>query len=60
MKLAIFFSVTIAAAAGAFASPASLSLVLPFDAQPEGLVAGTSLLMVAWLLRQGLSPRATK
>lgn len=60
MKLPIFFSVAIVAAVGAFASPASLSVVLPFDAQPEGLAAGTGLLMVAWLLRQGLSPRVTK
>jgi hypothetical protein len=60
MKLAIVFSLTIAGAVGALASPAGGTLARPLDAQPEGLIAGAGLLMLAWLLRQGLPHKDAK
>ena len=60
MKLAIVFSMTIAAAAGALAMPQSENWVRPLGAEPEALIVGASLLMLAWLLRQGLPSKDAK
>jgi hypothetical protein len=53
MKLAIVFSMTIVAAAGAVAMPASASWGRPIGAQPEALIIGASLLALASILRHG-------
>ena len=57
MKLAIVFSMTIAAGAGAIAMPASASWGRPIAAQPEALIIGASLLVLASLLRHGSSQK---
>ena len=57
MKLAIVFSMTIAAGAGAMAMPASASWGWPIAAQPEALIIGASLLVLASLLRHGSSKK---
>ena len=60
MKLAIVFSMIIAVAAGSVAMPASGTWVRPLGAEPEALIVGASLLMLAWLLRQGLPSKDAK
>lgn len=60
MKPAIVFSLTIAGAVGALASPVAGTLVRPLDSQAEGLIVGAGLLMLAWLLRQGLPHKNVK
>lgn len=60
MKLATVFSIIIAVAAGSVAMPASDSWMRPLDAQPEALVIGASLLVLASLLRHGLPQKGAK
>lgn len=55
MKFAVFFSFTIAATAGAVATPTSGVWARHIDATPEALLIGGSLLMIAALLRHQLA-----
>lgn len=70
MKLAIVFSMAIAAGAGAMtmpgafwqtmASPASAASARPVDARPEAILVGTTLLLVASGLRRGFLHKHSK
>ena len=51
MKLAIFALITVTAAGGALATPTSASWGPASGAQPEALIMGASLLVLASLLR---------
>ena len=53
MKLAIFALITVAVAGGALAMPASGSWGPPIGAQPEAVITGASLLVLASILRHG-------
>ena len=53
MKLAIFALITMAATSGALAMPMSGSWGAPIGAQPEALLTGASLLVLASILRRG-------
>ena len=53
MKLAIFALITVAAAGGALATPTSASWGRPIGAQPEAVIMGASLLVLASILRHG-------
>jgi len=53
MKLFIVALITVAAASGALAMPASGSWGPSIGAQPEALLTGASLLVLASILRRG-------
>ncbi len=60
MKLAIFAMITVAASGGALAMPVSVSWGPPVGAQPEALIMGASLLVLASILRHGSLQKKTK
>ena len=58
MKLASIFAVTVGAATGWQEMAGSGVLARSVEGSPEALLIGGSLLMIAALLRHGLSPHA--
>ncbi len=57
MKLAIFALITVAATSGALAMPTSGSWGPPIGAQPEALLTGAGLLVLASILRRGVAAK---
>ena len=60
MKLAIVALITVAATSGALAMPVSGSWGAPIGAQPEAVITGASLLMLASILRKGFPQKKVK
>jgi hypothetical protein len=59
MKLAIVAFITAAATGGALAMPTSVSWE-PIGAQPEALLTGAGLLVLASLLRRGVAAKKVR
>lgn len=60
MKFAIFAFITAAATGGALAMPTSGSWGPPIGAQPEALLTGAGLLVLASIIRRGVAGKKSE
>ena len=60
MRTIIVLAITTATTSGAMGMSASRDWVAAFDARPEALMIGASLLLLASLIRHGMSQNHTK
>jgi hypothetical protein len=60
MKTIIVLAMTTATVSGAMGLSTAQSWSAPFDARPEALMIGATMLLVASLLRHGFAQNSTK